>query len=472
MLHSRIRPGWERPTWMRNYWLISLLLCGALIGLATAYSPTVGAALFCVIPLSLYLLLRFPGLTLGLLLCVGNFKADPLLARIFGPVDVVALSAILVLISTMYYLIKEPRRLVGLNRLWPIFALSGWMIFTLVFTPSRSYGTWKAINFLGLACLGAMAGATINVERRTLYQCLGVIIVAGTLKSVQSVLVFISGGLQSAVRFTLTEAYLGVGRLAGASCLIGSYWFGCTKDSRQGLIAAMLVTVNLTGVVASGGRGPMFMLVPSLAVLLFAFGRGLLPRFPKRVLLLWGAILVALVPVIVSAGLSKKMLLRAGDLVLGMKSHGSLGASADTRLSLWRTSIDTLLQHPITGVGVGGFSWVAGAQDDRFYPHNLFLEIGCELGIPGLLLLISAILKLRRPQNLLIKPEELEVIAAIKALFVYALLNSLVSGDINDNRMLFVLVGLLVPLYHSANEADEGGVMDDSYCSPFNSSPR
>jgi O-antigen ligase len=66
-------------------------------------------------------------------------------------------------------------------------------------------------------------------------------------------------------------------------------------------------------------------------------------------------------------------------------------ASAQSRLDLWSNCWDTMLDHPVLGVGpyhfpliVHTFGWQRGKE-----AHTLWLQIGAELGFPGLLFLLT-----------------------------------------------------------------------------------
>jgi O-antigen ligase len=65
--------------------------------------------------------------------------------------------------------------------------------------------------------------------------------------------------------------------------------------------------------------------------------------------------------------------------------------SAQSRLDLWSNAWDSILKRPILGVGPDHFpliakeyGWPAGKE-----VHNLWFQLGAELGLPGLLLLLS-----------------------------------------------------------------------------------
>jgi len=66
-------------------------------------------------------------------------------------------------------------------------------------------------------------------------------------------------------------------------------------------------------------------------------------------------------------------------------------SSAQSRLDLWKACVNTMLKRPLLGVGPD--HWPLVAQEYGFRKgkeaHTLWLQIGAELGIPGVLFLVS-----------------------------------------------------------------------------------
>lgn len=84
-----------------------------------------------------------------------------------------------------------------------------------------------------------------------------------------------------------------------------------------------------------------------------------------------------------------------------LASSGSTGGF-DGRIEIWRRAAAMIQDFPLTGIGMGSFLETA----DRLYPfflaepgtvdhaHNLYLQIGLDLGVPGLIAWVGAILGL------------------------------------------------------------------------------
>lgn len=69
---------------------------------------------------------------------------------------------------------------------------------------------------------------------------------------------------------------------------------------------------------------------------------------------------------------------------------GQLDASNEVRLQIWRAGGKIFLQRPIFGVGAGqfptayGLIYLGGAHRAWMNPHNLLIQVMCELGLVGL----------------------------------------------------------------------------------------
>jgi O-antigen ligase len=73
-------------------------------------------------------------------------------------------------------------------------------------------------------------------------------------------------------------------------------------------------------------------------------------------------------------------------------------SSVGMRIELWKTGWYIFLEHPVTGVGVGGFKIMAGANAERYqvnaevghykYVHNQYLATLATRGVPGLILFL------------------------------------------------------------------------------------
>jgi O-antigen ligase len=95
--------------------------------------------------------------------------------------------------------------------------------------------------------------------------------------------------------------------------------------------------------------------------------------------------------------LSKSVKERAATMTLRLDSTTASGANADERVKIWKKTIAMIKDHPFTGVGPGNWRvavapyggnelvWAHGNYvPDR--PHNVYLHITSETGLPGAIL--------------------------------------------------------------------------------------
>lgn len=98
------------------------------------------------------------------------------------------------------------------------------------------------------------------------------------------------------------------------------------------------------------------------------------------------------------------------------------------------------------GAGIGNTSKIFYGRyiNDRFYPHNMTVEILCEFGLIVLIILIVTVIifftKTKGPY---------------KYLFFYFILNSMFSGDIILNEFIFLYAGLAVATNSNSKTQNE-----------------
>jgi O-antigen ligase len=128
-------------------------------------------------------------------------------------------------------------------------------------------------------------------------------------------------------------------------------------------------------------------------------------------------------------------------------------SSAQERVLAGSVALDEIGTAPL-GLGIGGFAQIYnfGSVTDRVYPHNIVLEIAVEegwvIGLFFVFVVLMALVQGYRCAN--VEPS----MRPFFAIFIYALCNSLVSGDMNDNRIVYALmcIALLSPGIMTASQ--------------------
>jgi O-antigen ligase len=213
--------------------------------------------------------------------------------------------------------------------------------------------------------------------------------------------------------------------------------------SRRGQRALFIfvLPVCIAGLVASAARGPIVALLVTIIVGSVVWLRqGRLQGRTALVLLL-----------LVSAGFGGAYLvLRQANLdkytgkaneFMTLVSGGTTSGSAGKRLDYYRATLAEVPNHLLLGTGVGSWSSFHYKTDMRNYPHNLFLEIVFEEGLLGLgafcLFLFVVGLSISRMLH-----ESRWHYLAMALMVFYCVFVSLFSGDLDDNRVLFLWAGV------------------------------
>ncbi len=375
----------------------------------------------------------------------GHYKGSKALAWV--PVDLTALtfgvSLFVALVILAYRGLRVPRAslpILGFGVLFIVYAVG-----SLIWSPSHVYGMQKA-EFLGTLNLWALVAPAVVIaadrgrERRFI-----VFLFAFSL------LIGINAGLMSADtagRQTLNVLggdYLGVGRAVGAGTAIALAVLLAPRIGAVVRVVALgLFLASLWLLILGGGRGPfMAAVVASLIPLILGVRLGppgfvIVKRYMPWALAL--VIVVAAVTVVLGQGPNPPQTLSRLQ-VLSTESMG--GSSAATRFSWYGTSIRLWEQRPVFGYGVGSWPVLMGFRDARNYPHDIFLEILVENGGLGLLLfvgmLVAGLASLAPWRTISSDPWRVLLLM----LFVNALINSMISGDLPDNRFLFAATGML-----------------------------
>lgn len=166
--------------------------------------------------------------------------------------------------------------------------------------------------------------------------------------------------------------------VAAAGLIIAS-----SGNGRIRLIGLAATGVSMAVVVAAGS------LTTTLLLGMLVVGFMAHTKVSVRVVIAVGAfLLVTALAVTIFLGSSQ-----GGLQGLRPPSNQAIGALSERRLTLWNEALTLMGQRPLLGVGPGQFasrSPTAMGDRDARWAHNEFLQAGAEMGVPGLLLLISA----------------------------------------------------------------------------------
>lgn len=257
--------------------------------------------------------------------------------------------------------------------------------FVLAFWPcvalaERRDGRWAP----ALAGLG-LAGATLFAGLAVLGQSRGAILAAAL--SLVVVVAVLPGRLRRIVALLVCGACLA----PALPALLDVYGDGVTSADLRGPATGLLLAAVAAGaiwglLVVLEARGPASGLRPQRAV---AIGLAAL------------AVLTAAAGV-ASAGRIAEYAGRQYDAFVtlggsqGEPTSSRLATGAGNRYDYWRVAVDAWREHPVRGIGAGGYDKPYFAQrttsEDIRQPHSLPLQVLSELGIAGAVLLAAALL--------------------------------------------------------------------------------
>ncbi|MEU2152073.1 O-antigen ligase family protein [Micrococcus luteus] len=114
---------------------------------------------------------------------------------------------------------------------------------------------------------------------------------------------------------------------------------------------------------------------------------------------------------------------------------GERDTSTQARQFLWEQGLLAARHNPL-GLGWGGFTDLPFISDYYRYPHNFAIELILEAGwiIGGFVLLVL----LSSGFRLWFLAGSSSLVLSTFSLFVFSVINAMFSGDINDNRLLWI----------------------------------
>jgi O-antigen ligase len=320
---------------------------------------------------------------------------------------------------------------------------AGWMLslflvmsMAVTWTDWTSYAIQKAAVLFSLSFFAAMLPAFLFTRLENVKLFVFWIVVVGMLISASGLMQVFTGETVQGRITGINSNTISLGRNAGIA-LVGLYTI-VSCGGRKRLWLAIFCLPLFMVLISSGSRGPVLI---ALIVIAFVTLRWALGSFQTMsiVLALFAAatFVIVLDPPFLPEG-SVERIQRFVEL--------RYDNSAEERVLAGRVAMREITQSPL-GLGIGGFSRVYnfGNGTDRIYPHNLFLEITVEEGwIAGLLFLtVASVAGIRAYRSAAAEPE----LRPFFAVFVFAFCNALVSGDVNDNKILysFLCIAILSP---------------------------
>ncbi|MEZ5339054.1 MAG: O-antigen ligase family protein [bacterium] len=385
--------------------------------------------------------------TLVLFLFAGVYKEDLRFAWIPGDLTVNAF--LLSFITGLYLLVRrgvvlrrEGMMITGLGLLLVV-----WAFISYLWSPSLNYSLRK-IALLGSLTLWPLASFAIVVasERRRLLRFFTVLFIFSMwigLESAFALAMAALKGIRGFITTSLSTNYLGLGRVIGPGAVVlVSVYFGFLHRAWQKVLGALLILFYALLMLGIGSRGPFLaMFAACLLVVLISI------RPARNIRVITARLLTVMLGLSLMLGIVFFYMSSGAELprtINRLQKAQEEGFSGSTRFSGYSTTWMLLEESPLWGRGVGSWPVVTGRGDIRAYPHNIFLEVFFELGLVGLLLFTAMLVY---PLTLLpgirgLREDPLLLLAL--AQYLSAFINANLSGDLNDNKLLWASMGMMV----------------------------
>jgi O-antigen ligase len=334
----------------------------------------------------------------GLLVCVAGYilTAVGRIHQLFGVLEAIHLAAVTGLFAIVLYITDDreerraaavPRaavRLTGLLVCWMMLSVPGALrqgnSFALVFD-----------NFIKTALMSFIVVASIrhlrDVERLAFVYLVGAVVYTGV--------VMMRFDLGAGDAWRLGHLYYydanDFATFAVTAMPLGVYFAHGGRRTGVRLFAAASLVVLTLGCVRSGSRGGFIALSAIAVFIVFRFS-----AIPLR----WRLSATALVAIVLIAAASDHYWEQMGTITSDADYNHT---SESGRLQIWNRGIGYMVSNPLLGVGPGNFPVAEGtlsplAERQQYgvgvrwnAPHNSFVQVGAELGFPGLALYIAVI---------------------------------------------------------------------------------
>jgi O-antigen ligase len=397
--------------------------------IAFAFEPTPRAVtLGLLAPIVLAGLIAWPELALALYVVIGDVKGDERVSALLPWDLTLALGVVLMAGILLNFLRRKP--VIAMPRSYFLFiVLIMMMVTSLAYTPVLDAGLEKLARFLTVTGIVIVApffvlGTPRAIERFLWGFSIAAFVICGySLASL--------GGSERLV--TPSSNTIGLGHIACGLILIIFFGVMPRLNFTRRMLFYPVLAVPMLALIGSGSRGAVIALSLVL-VFSMCFRRTL--RLDLACMSVLG---VAAWPFVNIPRASFEYL---GTLVNGQSLKGLLFFRPELLNYGW----DLLQQHPLIGVGIQGFRYYSPNSGLYNWPHNIFLEVSCEMGIGAGLLVIALFAMTMheawRQLNNHVGPYFLlSQIAA--ALLVVGIVNATNTGDINSDRSTWLFLSLV-----------------------------
>ncbi|MFN8486676.1 MAG: O-antigen ligase family protein [Caldilineaceae bacterium] len=376
--------------------------------------------------------------TFVLFLFAGQYKDFPFFSAI--PIDITLLTLIISLLTGFMVLLRE-RELtfhkfyfIYLYLLFLTYILASWGWFG---DSLRILKLQKFVVFNSWSLLGAIL--VINTPNRII-RFLIIATIFASLLDIEALNVLVTSTNYSfATSWDDSISYNTLGRASSVASFFTLTLFIQAKTKLSKFIFLGITAFYILGVFASTGRGSILCWVASLGLFLIGIKKCYPSSLTLKSFFQIAIILLLLALLLYAVNQQYHLLDRVTYRFRSLSEH--VDAGDDDRLLMYQAAARLFMKRPFWGYGWD--TWSLIYSPTYRHPHNIFIEVGVELGLVGIFIFLALISYPFLHIKLAIWfSEPLGVLLVIS--FIYYLLAAQTSGDLTDNRVLFSYLSLLV----------------------------
>jgi O-antigen ligase len=417
------------------------------------YEPALGIAVLVIGAATLVALRKWPIVMFAGLLFVGNFKTVPAHGiSLSDPTMVLFLlcCGAIVLDFLPRLIDGHPEWTLGALLAGQAFRISLFILFIIVlaasffYTPTEQYGGMKLSRFLAFETLAFFGPILLAKDEKALRSFLLATIVL-SLGLLAKQIIGVSHPSQQVLEGNYDVTEIGHGMAFGTSILIVIY----SNLINSRLLMGCVLTVLAIGLVTAAARTPALALVLTLITISLVLRTGSGHLNGKKLLLRFSLIAIIAVMAFLwiqnKPGMRNKLASKENEVESILSGSPLAGGTIAKRMEFYDSAVNAFMQHPLTGLGLGGWSVFYSGQGIPGegmpkYPHNFLLEVAAEQGLPGLAILITLLASLFYSSLKMAKSPEL---AFLFPVLTFQVLYNSFTGTVED-RALWFWFGMVV----------------------------
>ncbi|WP_185955146.1 O-antigen ligase family protein [Solitalea koreensis] len=330
-----------------------------------------------------------------------------------------------------------------------------WILFATVYTPSLDYYKEKLFK-TAIMSVGLFLPFFFIDSKEDIKYIIPIINVIAFITASVYIYIYITEGSLDRILYD-EEIVLKYPRYAGVSLTAAAgVVVNLTKNSPKFIAFKVYL---LLGIILAGSRGPFALLL----VMMMIYYLSNYIKSPKK-LILFSVVLVTGMVLFLSWPGNERIMERFDIMKGGDEGDNT---SVQLREEHWSKSSDIIGKHPILGAGYGSYGIVAFQTDDRYAPHNIFLEIFVETGIIGFLILGAFWWALFKVLFECYKsPDNTAAVYGLMTALVFYFCVSFFSIYFSDSKYLFGFVGMFLAVYNNElNSMQNQYILEDSLTS-------